>query len=69
MNQTMQLQDLTVPVSVGGVVNILLGIQYASHNPRLVQQLGSGLAIYEVKLQPSSMKYTAALANPSTSST
>ena len=37
------LQALTVPESVGGVVNVLLGKQYAAYFPRLVHQLKSGL--------------------------
>ena len=58
------LQALTVPPSVGGVVNVLLGIQYNAHFPRLVHQLESGLGIYEVKLSPGSENYTAAIAGP-----
>ena len=46
------------------MVNVLLGIQYAAHFPRLVHQLESGLGIYEVKLQPGSENYTAAIAGP-----
>ena len=45
-------------------MNVLLGIQYAAHFPRLVHQLESGLGIYEVKLQPSSQNFTAAIAGP-----
>ena len=59
-----KLQALSVPESVGGVVNILLGIQYAAHFPKLVHQLESGLGIYEVKLHPGSDNYTAAIAGP-----
>ena len=58
------LQALTVPESVGGVVNVLLGIQYAAHFPRIIHQLESGLGIYKVKLQPTSQNFTAAIAGP-----
>ena len=59
-----ELQALTVPEYVGGECQILLGIQYAAHFPRLVHSLDSGLGIYRVKLQPSSPHYTAAIAGP-----
>ena len=51
-----KLQTLKPPAMVGGHVDILLGIQYAAHFPRLVHSLSldSGLSIYEVKLTPSS---------------
>ena len=62
-----ELQQLCVPDQVGGECHILLGIQYSSHYPRLVHSLESGLGIYEVKLQPSSPKFTAALAGPHSS--
>ena len=53
-----------VPDYVGCQCHVLLGIQYAAHFPRLVHSLESGLGIYEVKLQPHSRRYTAALAGP-----
>jgi hypothetical protein len=59
-----ELQALTVPPHVGGECHILLGIQYSSHFPRLVHSLENGLGIYEVKLQPHSSRYTAAIAGP-----
>jgi hypothetical protein len=59
-----ELQALRVPAKVGGHVDILLGIQYASHFPTLVHSLESGLSIYKVKLTPSSSEYTAAIAGP-----
>ena len=59
-----KLQNLCVPDSVGGESNILLGIQYNAFFPRLVHSLETGLAIYEVKLQPHHTEYTAALAGP-----
>ena len=59
-----KLQALSVPESVGGEVNVLLGIQYAAHFPKLVHQLESGLGIYEVKLHPGSDNFTAAIAGP-----
>ena len=59
-----ELQALTVPKYVGGECHILLGIQYASHFPRLVHSLENGLGIYEVKLQPHSSQFTAAIAGP-----
>ena len=58
------LQTLTLPDSVGRVVNVLLGIQYAAHYPRLVHQLEGGITIYEVKLEPGSNEFTAAIAGP-----
>ena len=36
------LQSLSVPATVGRKVNVLLGIQYSCHHPRLVHQLESG---------------------------
>ena len=59
-----EVQRLCVPDYVGGQCHVLLGIQYAAHFPRLVHSLESGLGIYEVKLQPHSRRYTAALAGP-----
>ena len=59
-----ELQALSVPAQVGGQVDILLGIQYATHFPTLVHSLESGLGIYKVKLTPSSSEYTAAIAGP-----
>merc|ERR1711867_45365 len=43
-----ELQALKVPKYVGGECHVLLGIQYASHFPRLVHSLENGLGIYEV---------------------
>ena len=59
-----ELQALKVPKYVGGECHVLLGIQYASHFPRLVHSLENGLGIYEVKLQPHSSQFTAAIAGP-----
>ena len=59
-----ELQALSVPPVVGGECHILLGIQYSAHFPRLVHSLENGLGIYEVKLQPQSSRYTAAIAGP-----
>ena len=58
------LQSLTVPNTVGGKVDILMGIQYSCHHPRLVHQLESGLAIYELRLIADSPAITAAIAGP-----
>ena len=41
-----KIQALTVPKQVGGHVDVLLGIQYAAHFPKLVNSLESGLGIY-----------------------
>ena len=59
-----ELQALNVPKMVGGQVDILLGIQYLSHFPKLVHSLDSGLGIYEVRLSPSSPCITAAISGP-----
>jgi hypothetical protein len=58
------LQDLKPPSMVGGQVDILLGIQYLAHFPRLVHSLDNGLSIFEVRLTPSSPEVTAAIAGP-----
>ena len=58
------LQALNSPKMVGGQVDILLGIQYLAHFPKLVHSLDSGLGIYEVRLSPFSPHVAAALAGP-----
>ena len=58
------LQALMPPDTVGGQVDILLGVQYLSHFPTLVHSLDSGLSIFEVRLMPSSPAVTAAIAGP-----
>jgi len=58
------LQSLSVPKTVGGKVDVLLGIQYSCHHPKLVHQLESGLAIYELRLIADSPVITAAIAGP-----
>ena len=40
-----RIQTLTVPKQVGGQINVLLGIQYVAHFPKLVHSLESGLGI------------------------
>ena len=58
------LQALVPPDTVGGQVDILLGVQYLAHFPTLVHSLDSGLSIYKVRLTPSSPGVTAAIAGP-----
>jgi hypothetical protein len=58
------LQALKPPGKVGGQIDILLGIQYLSHFPKLVHTLDNGLSIFEVQLTPSSPEVTAAIAGP-----
>jgi hypothetical protein len=58
------LQALKPPGMVGGQIDILLGIQYLSHFPKLVHSLDNGLSIFEVQLTPSSPEVTAAIAGP-----
>jgi hypothetical protein len=58
------LQALKPPSMVGGQIDILLGIQYLSHFPKLVHSLDNGLSIFEVQLTPSSPEVTAAIAGP-----
>ena len=53
-----------VPAQVGGHIDVLLGIQYAAHFPKLVHSLESGLAIYEVRLPAGDPLITAAIAGP-----
>ena len=59
-----KIQALTVPEQVGGHVDVLLGIQYSAHFPKLVHSLESELGIYEVKLLASDPHVTAAIAGP-----
>jgi hypothetical protein len=49
---------------VGGKIDILLGIQYLSHFPKLVHSLDNGLSIFKVQLTPSSPEVTVAIAGP-----
>ena len=49
---------------MGGHIDVLLGIQYSAHFPKLVLSLESGLAIYEVKLLAGDPLITAAIAGP-----
>ena len=58
------LQALKPPGMVGGQVDILLGIQYLSHFPKLVHSLDNGLSIFEVRLTPFSSEVNAAIAGP-----
>ena len=59
-----KIKDLRVPAQVGGHINVLLGIQYSAHFPKLVHSLESGLAIYEVRLLAGDPLITAAIAGP-----
>ena len=59
-----KIKDLRVPAQVGGHIDVLLGIQYSAHFPKLVHSLESGLAIYEVKLLAGDPLITAAIAGP-----
>ena len=49
---------------MGGHINVLLGIQYSAHFPKLVHSLESGLAIYKVRLLAGDPLITAAIAGP-----
>ena len=42
-----------VPVSVGGNTDFMIGIKYLRHHPKLIDQLPSGLSIYESMLKNS----------------
>ena len=64
-----KIQALIVPKQVGGHIDVLLGIQYAAHFPKLVHSLESGLGIYEVRLLAGDPHITAAIAGPITLST
>ena len=59
-----KIKDLRVPAQVGGHIDVLLGIQYAAHFPKLVHSLESGLGIYEVRLLFGDPLITAAIAGP-----
>ena len=59
-----KFQSLCVPEAVGGQIDILLGIKYLSHFPKLVHSLESGLGIFELRLSARSPCITAAIAGP-----
>ena len=42
-----------VPVSVGGNIDFMIGINYLRHHPKLIYQLPSGLSIYESRFKNS----------------
>ena len=59
-----KITDLTVPLKVGGHVNVLLGTQNSTHFPKLVHSLESGLGIYEIRLLADDPHITSAIAGP-----
>ena len=60
-----KLQQLKSPKKVGGDIDILLGIAYASIFPERVHMLESGLAIYELKMSPHEKGFIAVIGGPS----
>ena len=54
-----ELQKCSVPPSVGGQVDVLVGITYNSSFPVLVHMLESGLGIYKCKLTSYDKRWTA----------
>ena len=58
-----ELQDLKVPDSVGGEVDVLLGVQYLALYPTEVHSLDTGLTIYKLRIE-GSKGYTATIAGP-----
>ena len=56
--------NLTVPLQVGGHIDVLLGSQNSAHFPKLVHSLENGLCINEIRLLASDPHITAALAGP-----
>ena len=58
-----ELQNLKVPSTVGGEVDILLGIRYLNCHPVLVHALPNGLSIFRVRLA-SHNGYNAVIGGP-----
>ena len=58
------LQSCKLPPSVGGSVDILLGIMYSSVFPVPVHCLDSGLTIYKTKLTPYHKGFNAVIGGP-----
>ena len=54
-----ELQKCSVPPSVGGHVDVLVGITYSSSFPELVHMLDCGLGIYRCKLASHNKKWNA----------
>ena len=61
------LQDCKLPQSIGGAVDILLGIKYASVFPVPVHTLDSGLTIYSTRLAPFHKSFNAIIGGPHSS--
>ena len=59
-----KVTNLTVPLQVGGHVDVLLGSQNSAHFPKLVHSLENGLGIYDIRLLASDPHITAAIAGP-----
>ena len=58
-----ELQNLKVPPTIGGDVDILLGIRYLNCHPVLVHALANGLSIFRVRLT-SHHGYNAVIGGP-----
>ena len=58
------VRSCKVPLTAGGTVDILLGIQYASLFPKLVHMLPCGLGIYELELEAPGGGFNACIAGP-----
>ena len=61
------LQNCKFPKIVGGSVDVLIGIQYNTCQPKLVHMMPSGLAIYETNLMPNSKNMRFVLGGPHSS--
>ena len=59
-----ELQGCFVPPSVGGHVDVLVGIMYSSSFPTLVHMLDSGLGIYKCKLSSHNKQWNALVGGP-----
>ena len=58
------IQKLSVPETVGGSPDIILGIKYASVYPELVHQFPNGLCVYKSKLKSVDSRANACIGGP-----
>jgi hypothetical protein len=58
------LRSCAVPPTVGGSVDVLVGVMYLSSFPEMVHMLDCGLSIFKVKLSPYDKRWNALIGGP-----